>query len=196
MDHPLYKLFSERVFIHYENGRIIKSRDISDIALDNAITQFKSSIDFQKILTMCLYQVATEKNSDKTVDIILNYITQNDRQVGLRYSHPLLHELSHQIACGSSFEVFKKIVSHPVYVGMVQNGFYTDKYGFSFEERLSIEMNGYSRKEHIDWININLNVKAHGKDTHVAGFGCLYHPTQEEYTFDNVIEPSKVGFDK
>ena len=189
MDHPLYKLFSERVFIHYENGRIIKARDISDSALNNTIMQFKSSNDFQKILTMCLYQVATEKTSvDETVVLILNYITQNDRQVGLRYNHPLLHELSHQIACGSSFEVFKKIVSHPVYAGSVHSTslFYIDKYGFTFKERLSVEMNSYSIKEHIDWININLNVKAHGKDIHVQGIGCLYRPTQEEYTFNQI----------
>ena len=192
MNNQLYDYFSDRVFIKYKNGKIVKRIDVTIEELRDEIEKFKNimdDIEFQKTLNKCLYEIATNLYSDEVVDVILNYIKYNEKQLDIRRNHPLIHEMSHQVSLvnGGSIDNFKKIVTHPVYNCLVNDPHYIDTYGFTVKERLALEMHNfqYSRKENIkdfiSWINNNLNVKAVKETHHKNGnFKC---PTVKEYTF-------------
>ena len=129
------------------------------------------------------------------MDYFLTKIIMTELEVGVRFRHPILHEISHQVFCSTSHDLFVKFFSHPVLSKVIDNFCYIDGYGMTIKQRLSLEMGGYNKKKDpklsdgtslIKWINKNLNVKAFDNDIHDR-WGNLINPTLEYYTFNHYL---------
>ena len=181
-----YKLSS------YKNGEKLPSI-ISFNELDLELNMLESTYptkEFQKILIFIISNKPYMK--ENYMNHFLEKITMSELDVGIRFRHPILHEISHQVFSSTSPDLFVKFFSNPSLSKDIDNPNYIDGYGMMIKQRLSSELGGYNIKKDpklsdgsslIKWINDNLNVKAFEKKTH-NNRGYLVHPQPEDYTFE------------
>ena len=180
-----YKLSS------YKDGKKLPSIiSFNELDLElNMLEHSYSTKEFQKIL---IFIISNKTHMEENyMDLFLEKITMSELDVGFKFRHPILHEISHQVFSSTSPDLFVKFFSHPALSKDIDNPNYIDGYGMMIKQRLSSEMGGYNIKKNpklsdgsslIKWINDNLNVKAFEKKTY-NNWGDLVHPQPEDYNF-------------
>lgn len=99
-----------------------------------------------------------------------------------KFQHPILHEIAHQLP--KTFNKLKYCVNNNYLKLLFETDLYSDTYGMNFKQRLSISINGCNITEEIkDWISDNIDVKPF--PLKYGEYGCIIHPTREQYTVDH-----------
>lgn len=90
-------------------------------------------------------------------DYLLKYIDEDPTKLpyDVRYQHPLLHELAHQLfhpGTNTAEKLFLRLLDHPKYGAFIDSPVYRDKYGFTTLQRLSLK--GYLMRDHEFYQNL------------------------------------------
>lgn len=124
----------------YLNDIDFRSMDIDTIKA-NFCKMVEGDSDLNKT-HLAMYALRFHCCYDPNIDLANFYLSQmipyDDVPIDITQEHPLLHELAHQClgSRSSEKELLLILIKHPCYAPYLYNKKYTDKYGFTFLERL------------------------------------------------------------
>lgn len=135
-----------------------------DNTITNIIDKLEKSLPvnlFQNVLIRVIHNAIYKEENDNGFRLLFNYYidilrsSPNRLILDIRFRHPILHELAHQLP--RTFNKFKLVWTNRIYKEYTDNQLYLDTYGLTAKQRLS---SSYNFKDYVisKWILDNIGV--------------------------------------